>query len=151
MIYSLPSSVEVHTVQLQPSLSKPITPAKRLHETGMISFDDADLDGVTLPHVDPLVVELRMNKFTVERVLIDQGRTSEIMYYKTFVKLGFFDLDLFPDDYPLFDFNANPEYPLGKITLPVWAGTRSINVEFLVVKLTSLYNLIMGRTWLHTM
>lgn len=71
MIYSLPSSTEVYTIQLQPSLPKPITPAKRPHETGRINFDDTDLDGVTLPHADPLVVELRVNTFTVERALID--------------------------------------------------------------------------------
>ncbi|XP_028061625.1 uncharacterized protein LOC114265083 [Camellia sinensis] len=73
------------------------------------------------------------------------------MYHKTFIKLGFTDSYLSPAKYPLFSFNANPEYPLGKITLPVQAGTRSVNVEFLVVKLPSLYNLIMDRTWLHTM
>jgi len=92
-----------------------------------------------------------MNRFTVERVLIDQGSTSEIMYYKTFVILGFTDSDLLPAGYPFFGFNANPEYPLGKITLPVRAGTKSVDVEFLVVKLPSPYNLIMGWTWLHTM
>ncbi|XP_028122448.1 uncharacterized protein LOC114319618 [Camellia sinensis] len=73
------------------------------------------------------------------------------MYYKTFVKLGFTDSNLSPADYPLFGFNVNAEYPLGKITLPVRARTRSVDVEFLVVKLPSPYNLIMGRTWLHTM
>ncbi|XP_028054373.1 uncharacterized protein LOC114258601 [Camellia sinensis] len=151
MIYSLPLSVEVHTVQSQPSVPKPITPTKRPYETRRISFDDIDLAGVTLPHTDPLVVELRMNKFTVQRILIDQRSTSEIMYYKTFVKLDFTDSDLLPADYPLFDFNANPEYPLGKITLLVQASARSVDVEFLVVKLPSPYNLIMGITWLHTM
>ncbi|XP_028088840.1 uncharacterized protein LOC114289335 [Camellia sinensis] len=103
MIYSLPTSSEVYTIQVQ---SRPITRAKQPHETGRISFDDTDLVGVTLPHTDPLVVKLRVNRFTIEHVLIDQGSTSEIMYYKTFVKLGFTDSDLSPADYPLFDFNA---------------------------------------------
>ncbi|XP_028092214.1 uncharacterized protein LOC114292447 [Camellia sinensis] len=139
MIYSLLSSVEVHTIQFQPSRPKPITPAKRPHEIGRIRFDNTDLDGV------------RVNRFTVERVLIDQGSTSEIMYYKKFVKLGFTDSDLLSADYPLFGFNANPEYPLVKITLPVGASTKLVDVKFLVVKLSSPYNLIMGRTWLRTM
>ncbi|XP_028116477.1 uncharacterized protein LOC114314222 [Camellia sinensis] len=128
-----------------------MTPAKRPRNTGRISFDDSDLVGVTHPHTDPLVIELHVNRFTIKRVLIDQGSTSEIMNYKTFVKHGFTDSLLSPADYPLFGFNASLEYPLGKITLPVRAGTKSIDVEFLVVKLPSLYNLIMGRTWLHTM
>ncbi|XP_028059061.1 uncharacterized protein LOC114262845 [Camellia sinensis] len=146
MIYSLPSSAEIQTIQLQPSLHRPITPAKWPHETGRINFDDTNLVGVTLPHADPLVIELRVNRFTIERALIDQGSTSEIMYYKTFVKLSFTDSDLLLVDYPLFGFNTNTEYPSDKITLLVREGTRSIDVEFLVVKLPSPYNLIMGRT-----
>ncbi|XP_028115876.1 uncharacterized protein LOC114313666 [Camellia sinensis] len=146
MIYSLPTTSEVYTIQLQSSPHKPITLAKRPHEIATISFDDTDLVGVTLPHTDPLVISLRINRFTIECVLIDQGSTSEVMYYKTFIKLGFTDLDLSLADYSLFGFNPNPEYSLGKITLPVRAGTRTVDVEFLVVKLPSLYNLIMGRT-----
>ncbi|XP_028057526.1 uncharacterized protein LOC114261450 [Camellia sinensis] len=139
------------TQYLPSSTHSPLTPTKRPHDTRRISFDDSDLVGVTHPHTDPLVIELRVNKFTIERVLIDHGNTSEIMYHKTFVKLGFTDSDLSPTNYPLFEFNANPEYPLENIKLPIRADTRSIDVEFLVVKLPSPYNLIMGRTWLHTM
>ncbi|XP_028056590.1 uncharacterized protein LOC114260637 [Camellia sinensis] len=146
MIYSLPTASEVHTIQLQSSPHNPITLVKSPHEIARISFDDTDLVGVTLPHTDPLVISLRVNRFTIECVLIDQGSTSEVMYYETFVQLGFIDFDLSLADYPLFSFNANPEYPLGKITLPVRAGTRTVDVEFLVIKLPSPYNLIMGRT-----
>ncbi|XP_028125177.1 uncharacterized protein LOC114322123 [Camellia sinensis] len=151
MIYSLPAPPEVHTIQLLFSTHSSMTPAKRPHDIRRISFDDSDLVEVTHPRIDLLVIELCVNRFTIECVLVDQGSTSEIMYYKTFLKLGFTDSDLFSVDYPLLSFNANPEYPLAKITLPVQAETRSVGVEFLVVKLPSPYNLIMGRTWLHTM
>ncbi|XP_028068932.1 uncharacterized protein LOC114271519 [Camellia sinensis] len=109
MIYSLSSPAQIHTIQLQSSPSKPITPAKWSPETSKISFDDTDLDGVTLLHADPLVIELRVNRFTIERVLIDQGSTSEIMYYKIFIKLSFTDSDMLLAYFPLFIFNANPE------------------------------------------
>ena len=71
----------------------------------------------------------------VYSVLIDEESTSEVM-------------SLAP--HPLFGFNANPEYSLGKIRLPVRAGSQTVDVEFVVVKLPSPYNLIMRRTWLHT-
>ncbi|XP_028051435.1 uncharacterized protein LOC114256046 [Camellia sinensis] len=151
MICSLLPPVQVHTIWLQLSLPKPFIPAKRPHETSKINFDDTDLDRVTLSHVDALIIELHVNRFTVERVLIDQGSTSEIMYYKTSIKLDFTDLDLLLADYPLFDFNANLEYLLGKIALSVRVDTKSVNVEFLVVKLPLPYNLIMWRTWLYAM
>ncbi|XP_028064385.1 uncharacterized protein LOC114267548 [Camellia sinensis] len=135
----------VHTIQSHPRPQRQFTPAKRPHEVANIAFDDSDLAGIILPHIDPLVIELRINRFTVKCVLIDQGSTLEVMYYKTFVNLGFTELDLSPAHYPLFGFNANPEYSLGKITLPVQASSRPVDVEFLVVKLPSSYNLIMGK------
>ncbi|XP_028086410.1 uncharacterized protein LOC114287296 [Camellia sinensis] len=75
VIYSLSTSSEMRTIQLHSSHHRPITPAKRPHETGRISFDDTDLVGVTHLHTDPLVIKLRINRFTIERVLIDQGST----------------------------------------------------------------------------
>ncbi|XP_028052009.1 uncharacterized protein LOC114256543 [Camellia sinensis] len=137
MIYSLQMSSVVHTIQSNPDPQNLLTPAKRPHEAASIAFDDSDLARVTLPHVDPLVIELRVNQFTVERVLIDPGSTSEVMYYKTFTKLGFSESDLSLTPYPLFGFNTNPEYLLGKITLPVQAGSRTVDVEFLAAKLPS--------------
>ncbi|XP_028126189.1 uncharacterized protein LOC114322922 [Camellia sinensis] len=151
MTYSLPTLSTVHAIQSHPISQKQLTPAKRPQEAPSIIFDDSNLVGVTIPHIDPPVIELRINRFTVERVLIDQGSTLEVMYYMTFVKLGFNESALSLAPYPLFSFNANPEYPLGKISLPVRAGTRTVDVEFLVIKLPSPYNLIMGRTWLHAM
>ncbi|XP_028060680.1 uncharacterized protein LOC114264269 [Camellia sinensis] len=118
-IYSLLPPNQVHTIQLQPSPLKSFTPAKRPHKTGQITFDDANLERVTLSHDDALVIELCVGRFVVERILINQGSTSEIMYYKTFLKLSFIDSDLLSAEYPLFGFNANPKYPLSKITLPI--------------------------------
>ncbi|XP_028096259.1 uncharacterized protein LOC114296182 [Camellia sinensis] len=149
MIYSLLLLTSIHAIQSQepqPCPSKPSIPAKRPHRTGKISFDDTDLDGVIFSHDDPLDIELRVNKYTVERILIDQGSTPEIIYYKMFVKLSFTESDLLPAEYPLFGFNANPEYPLGKVKVAARVGTRTLEVEFLVVKLPSPYNLIMERT-----
>ena len=89
MIYSLPAAPAVHVIQSHPGPQQQLTPAKWRRETPSITFDDSDMIGLTLPHIDPLVVELRVNRFTIERILIDQGSTSEVMYYKTFINLGF--------------------------------------------------------------
>ena len=78
MKYSLPMSSAVHTIQSNPDPQNQLTPAKRPHEAPSIAFDDSDLAGATLPHIDPLVIELRVNRFTVERILIDPGSTSEV-------------------------------------------------------------------------
>ncbi|XP_028094381.1 uncharacterized protein LOC114294445 [Camellia sinensis] len=146
MIYDLPTPLAGHAIQAP---LKQLSPSKRPREAPSFIFNDSDLIGLTLPHSDPQVIKLHVNQFVVERVFIDQGSTSDVMYYETFIKLGFNQSDLSPAPHPLFGFNVNLEYPLGKITLPVRAGSRTMDVEFLVIKLSSPYNIIMGRTCLH--
>ncbi|XP_028053805.1 uncharacterized protein LOC114258143 [Camellia sinensis] len=141
----------MHAVEAHPIPQEQYTQTRRPSGVPTITFSDYDLSGKPASHIDPLVIRLRVNRFTIEHILIDPWSTSEVMYYKTFVKLGFNESDLYPAPHPLYGFNTNPEYPLGKITLPVRAGSRTVEVEFLVVKLPSPYNAIMGRTWLHLM
>ncbi|XP_028069015.1 uncharacterized protein LOC114271600 [Camellia sinensis] len=151
MIYSQPAPLTVHTNQSHPVPREQHTPTKQPKKAPSIAFNDSDLVGMTISHIDPLIIRLCVNQFTIERILVDPGSTSKVMYYETLIKLGINESDLSLAPYPLFGFNMNPEYPLGKITLPVRAGSRIVKVEFLVVKLPSLYNVIMGRTWLHIM
>ncbi|XP_028074631.1 uncharacterized protein LOC114277008 [Camellia sinensis] len=86
MIYDLPMPLAGHAIQAP---LKKLSPSKQHREAPSIIFNDSDLIGVTLPHSDPLVIELHVNQFIVECVFIDQGSTSEVMYYKTFIKLDF--------------------------------------------------------------
>ena len=52
-----------------------------------IWFSDRDLKDVELPHNDPLVLTLKLQNFLVQRVLVDSGSLSEILYYDCFKKL----------------------------------------------------------------
>ncbi|XXG90552.1 hypothetical protein AAC387_Pa12g2288 [Persea americana] len=85
------------------------------------------------------------------RVFIDLGSSSEILYYDCFQKLKLKDEDLQTARTPLVGFSSKPVYPKGKIFLRVQVGGASRQVDFLVVDVPFLYNVIMGRTWLHGM
>ncbi|XP_028063431.1 uncharacterized protein LOC114266716 [Camellia sinensis] len=67
MIYDLPTPLAVYVIQAP---QKQRTPSKQPHEAPSIIFNDSDLIGVTLLHSDPLVIELHVNRFVVERVFI---------------------------------------------------------------------------------
>lgn len=98
--------------------------------TNVLSFSDRDLARLHCPHNDALVVTLRVKNFNIKRILIDQGSSCEIMYYKTFKQLKLEDKDLAPTTSPLVGFNSMPGWPVGKIILPVKAGTMTKQVEF---------------------
>ncbi|XP_058211683.1 uncharacterized protein LOC131323859 [Rhododendron vialii] len=118
---------------------------------GSLTFSSDDLKGVQLPHTDALVVTVAIDKPTVQRVLIDQGSSADIMFYSTFRSLGLSPAQLRTASTPLVNFTGAPVWPLDLITLLVRAGSRVLEIEFVVVASPSPYNVILGRTWLHEM
>ncbi|XP_070035676.1 uncharacterized protein [Nicotiana tomentosiformis] len=66
-----------------------ITHGKRTRQTledGNITFDDADADGLMIPHNDALVISLLIYDTNVKRVLIDQGETELSTYAEGVIK-----------------------------------------------------------------
>ncbi|XP_028090068.1 uncharacterized protein LOC114290389 [Camellia sinensis] len=130
---------------------QPAIKGGKTEEKNVLNFSSRDLKRIQTPHNDALVVTLRVRDFDVKRILIDQGSSVEIMYYDAFKQLKLRDTDLAPATSPLVGFNSQPEWPMGKMILPVKAGSVVKQVEFWVLKMPSTYNLILGREWLHIM
>lgn len=103
------------------------------------------------PHSDALIVTVQIGVHDVKRILIDQGSSAEVMYYDLFKKLDLPESALQPSEVPLIGFNGAPVWPLSRIFLPIVVGSKTLSVEFIVVNVSSLYNAILGRTWLHGM
>lgn len=53
-----------------------------------IAFTAEDAKGIHHPHNDPLVVEVRMGEFDVERVLVDTGSMVNVLFSQTLEKMG---------------------------------------------------------------
>ncbi|GAV75504.1 LOW QUALITY PROTEIN: hypothetical protein CFOL_v3_18983, partial [Cephalotus follicularis] len=127
--------------------------SKRLRTGGdeeVISFSEADYEGVHLPHDDPVVVTLLVELFTMKRILLDSGSSADILYKHAFDQLRI------PADQlarALVGFTGETIHPLGSINLSVVAGTAprqtQVEVTFLVVDTPSPYNAIIGRPGLN--
>ncbi|KAK9049882.1 hypothetical protein SSX86_031149 [Deinandra increscens subsp. villosa] len=99
---------------------------------------------------EPVVITAQIGGFEVHRVYIDCGSATEIMYESCFRQ---FDADvrgrLVVSRTPLIGFAGEMVRPMGEITLPVTLGhggcIRTLEVKFLVVKATSIHNVILGR------
>lgn len=114
-----------------------------------ISFSEQDLDRLQLPHDDALVIEISIDHVEVWRILVDQGSSADVLYHSAYKAIGRTRDELTPSGTPLVGFSGFPVYPLGSITLPVWAGLVRLKIEFTVVDSPSPYNAILGRGWLH--
>ncbi|GAV71942.1 hypothetical protein CFOL_v3_15431, partial [Cephalotus follicularis] len=130
--------------------------SKRLRTGGdeeVISFSEADYEGVRLPHDDPVVVTLLVELFTMKRILIDNGCSADILYKHAFDQLRIPVDHLKPVKTPLVGFAGETIHPLGSINLSVVAGTAprqtQVEITFLVVDTPSPYNAIVGRPGLN--
>ncbi|GAV66034.1 hypothetical protein CFOL_v3_09545, partial [Cephalotus follicularis] len=124
-------------------------------EDEVISFSELDLEGVHLPHDDLVVVTLQVELFTVKIVLIDNGRSTDILYQSAFDQLRIPEDQLKPVKTPLVGFAGEMVYPLGSIDLFVVAGSSpcqtQVQMTFMVVDTPSPYNAIIGHPELNAM
>ena len=84
-----------------------------------LSFSDEDKIGTIQPHDNTLVVTLRIGRYDVKKVMVDQGNSVEIMYPDLYKGLNLKPEDLTAYDSPLVSFDGKVIIPRGQIRLPV--------------------------------
>ncbi|RZS16869.1 hypothetical protein BHM03_00048936 [Ensete ventricosum] len=121
------------------------------HEDLNVTFRSEDEEHSSLD--DALVISIRMANAYVKRVMIDTGSSTDILYFDVFQRLGLTDLDLTPLTSTLTGFTGDSISPMGTTTIPVTFGgeprSKTLLVSFMVVKLPSAYNAIIGRPTLN--
>ncbi|XP_062093974.1 uncharacterized protein LOC133800007 [Humulus lupulus] len=133
-----------HTVNL-------VTSEDRRYPTSTITFTEDDLQGVHLPHDDPLVISLQVDHCQLGRVLIDGGSRVDILFWEAFQKMGLEENRIRTSVAPILGFNSQRVYPKGIVRLTVVAAERTLPVDFLIMNSITSYNAIMGRSWIHKM
>ena len=110
-----------------------------------MSFSHEDKVGIIQSHDDALVVTLRIGRYDVKRVLVDQGNGVAIMYPNLYKRLNLRPEDLIAYDSSLVSFDGKVVISRGQIRLPVLAGLEVVEVDFIVVDAYSFYTVIMAR------
>ncbi|GAV91829.1 hypothetical protein CFOL_v3_35215 [Cephalotus follicularis] len=94
--------------------------SKRLRTGGdeeVITFSEADYEGVRLSRDDPVVITLLVELFTMKRILIDSCSSADILYKHTFDQLRIPADQLKPVKTPLVGLAGEMVHPLGYINL----------------------------------
>ncbi|GKV05603.1 hypothetical protein SLEP1_g17595 [Rubroshorea leprosula] len=104
---------------------------------------------VVTPHNNPLVTSVMINNCQVQRVLVDTSNAPDIMYYHCFESLGLDPALLQCYDGPIYGFKNQPVPVEGVLTMNVAfeSGRTYVtpSVRFLVVKMPSFFNVVIGR------
>ena len=113
----------------------------------IIEFSEDDARHLHHPHDDALVVSIRVGDYNTHRVLVDNGSSTDILYYPTFQHMRIDREQLVPTNAPLVGFGGTRVFPLGVITLSVTVGNYpqqiTKDVTFLMVDYSSTYNVIL--------
>ena len=80
-------------LSVQPTAKKA---RQHISEPRSITFIKADLEQVQHPHIDHLVVQLRVHNNNCKRILVDISSSVEVMYYDLFKLLKLLEADLKP-------------------------------------------------------
>ena len=87
----------------------------------------------------------------MNKVMMDQGSATEIMYHDLYKGLNLKSEDLTPYSSSLVSFEGKFIIPKGQIRLPVQTSSEVVEVDFIVVDAYSPYTAIVARPWLHTL
>ncbi|XP_074346268.1 uncharacterized protein LOC141685042 [Apium graveolens] len=120
-----------------------------------ITFSTQDYEDVIRSHEDPLIINPLIGHNKIWKVIVDTGSSVNILFPKTYCKMNLAGEKLEPcNEESLYAFRGYPIQFEGTIILPVLLSklTYTIKkpVKFYVVQIESLYNAILGRSFLST-
>ena len=116
-----------------------------------LSFSNEDKVGTLQSYDNALVITLKIGRYNVKKVLVDQGSSVEIMYPNLYKGLKLKLEDLACYDSPLMGFDGKVVIPNGQIRLPMQIGSEVVQVDFIVVDVYSPYTTIVARPWFYAL
>ena len=126
---------------------------KRHHACNAVGFSDDDLETIRLSHEDPVIVPTIIANCYVQRILVDNGSSTDVLMYDAFVRIGLTLSQLRRSPTPLIGFGGSQIGAEGKITLSMTLGTephqRTFLINFVIIRISLAYNAILGRSALN--
>jgi hypothetical protein len=117
-------------------------------EAGKIVFEKPSKQ--MTQHLKPLYIKAHMNGRPVNKVLVDNGATVNILPYKMLSKLAKTKEDLTPSDMAVDGFTGEPTLTKGIIQIQIKVGSKVNTTAFFIVNTKSAYNALLGRDWIHS-
>ncbi|XP_031095230.1 uncharacterized protein LOC115999524 [Ipomoea triloba] len=123
-------------------------PEKRMKDEP-ITFTDRDLPLRGDHSTEALVITVDICGAEVRRVMVDTGSSVNVLYLEAFQKLKIERSALTPVRTPLSGFTGDMVHPEGRVVLSVEVGVYpkilKVEMEFIVVNLACVHNIILGR------
>lgn len=119
-----------------------------VESSGGITFDDRDLERPKFSHDDLVVVTMDIANFVVQKVLVDNGSSTNIIYLNVLNRMDQGVANITPVNTLLMGFGGSEVIPLGTIDLPTSLGSepyrRTMMIKYFVVDAPFAYNVTLG-------
>ncbi|XP_014515666.1 uncharacterized protein LOC106773495 [Vigna radiata var. radiata] len=126
-------------------------PSRRSMPT--ITFSDEDFHAPDLEQDDPMVITAMIAKYQVNKVLVDQGSSANILYWKTFRQMEISEDAIMPFNEQIVGFVGERVDTKGYVDLRTSLGAdrkaKEVKVRFLLVEADTSYNILLGRPCLN--
>ncbi|XP_074342880.1 uncharacterized protein LOC141680595 [Apium graveolens] len=121
-------------------------------ESADITFKERESRYVHHPHNDALVITMLIGAMNMHRDFLANWSSANILYYSTYKKLGFPDIDMYFEDVHVYGFTGEAVRVMGSVRLPVTLEEGALSVtqmiDFKVLDQDSAHNVLVGRPWL---
>jgi hypothetical protein len=118
-----------------------------------ITFTEEDFKLKSANHNDTMVIEVNIAGWVIEKILVDNGSSTDILFLKTFENMNPSQHMLHSPEYPLQDFEGKPIKSVGKVSFPVSFGDldngKTETLTFDVVDIYHPYLAIFGRGFMN--
>ncbi|XP_070682369.1 uncharacterized protein [Malus domestica] len=113
----------------------------------IVGFIEQDAKGVDFPHDDVLVISMQLAYAIVEKMMIDNGSSVNLLQLSVIQNMGL-ESTIIHRTEVLTRFNGHTSTSIGNITLNVKTPSVVSKQTFMIVSDQSLYNEILKRHWL---
>lgn len=118
-----------------------------------ITFSDEDFHAPDLEQDDPMVITTMIARSQVRKVLVDQGSSTNILYWKTFTQMEISEDAIMPFNEQIVGFAGERVETRGDVDLRASLGVdknaKELKVRFLLVDAETSYNVLLGRPCLN--
>ncbi|KAL0451574.1 UNVERIFIED_CONTAM: hypothetical protein Slati_1135500 [Sesamum latifolium] len=132
---------------------KEVVDVGAMEDTPLIQFGQAEQSEPRVSCNDALVITPLLANYEVGRILMDLGKSADILFGESYDQMQLGDVPLEVVDTSLYGFAREVVHPRGMISLPLTLGEtplrRTCLLKFLVIEIPSSYNVILGRSTLN--
>jgi len=114
-----------------------------------ITFTDKNFRGIDTQQDDPMVITIELANCEVKKTLVDQGSSVDVLYWRTFKKMGLKENEIIPLDEQIVGFSGERVDIKGYIDLHTKfgesdRGQKIIFVRYIIVDVNTSYNALLG-------